>query len=132
MKRPFLLFLVLLISAFNPSAQEKRKEIKDYINTEIILDNGWAGESITLIKEKKNYIIIRKIFGSGVPVARTIKYSVTFKGDFQIDFSEIIEPDKLQSKKSCKEEFSIRVLEDGVSIFLNGLKLSKLSGNVLR
>jgi hypothetical protein len=123
MKRLFILSVVILISTFSTSAQETKKEIKDYINTEIILDNGWAGESITLIKEKKDYFIIRKIFGSGVPVAQTIKYSVTFNSNFQIDFSEIIENGDFEIEKSCKEEFRMSVSENEVSIYLNGLKV---------
>ena len=123
MKRLFILSVVILISTFSTSAQETKKEIKDYINTEIILDNGWAGESITLIKEKKGYFIIRKIFGSGVPVTRTIKYSVTFNSNFQIDFSEIIEPGDFEIEKLCEEEFRMSVSENGVSIYLNGLKV---------
>ncbi len=108
MKKLFLLSVILLNMAFNGVAQETRKEIKDFINTEIILNNGFAGESITLIKEKKNYFIIRKAFGSGIPVVLTIKYSVNFNSKFQIDFSEIIESDDSEFKKQCRRKIQNR------------------------
>lgn len=123
MNRLFLLLLFILISTFKASTQETRIEIKDYINVEFHLDNGWAGESITLIKEKKNYFIIRKIFGSGVAIVGTIKYSVTFNSDFQIDFSEISEATDYISENLGKEKFRMSVDEGGVFIYLNGLKV---------
>ena len=113
----------MLISTFVLSAQESRKEIKDYVNTEIFLENSWAGESMTLVKENKKYYIIRKIFGSGIPIVGTIKYLVTFNSDYQIEFSQITEVVNYESESLGKEEFMMSTEEDEVFIYLNGLKL---------
>ena len=97
--------------------------LKDYVDIEIFLDNGWAGESIILIKEKSDYFILRKIFGSGVPVAGSFIYAVTFKSDYQIEFSRIVEPKDIKPESPCDEQFRMSIENDEVSVYLNDLKL---------
>ena len=70
---------------------------------------------MTLIKEKKSYFIIRKYFGSGVPVIKTDKYYVTFKSDFKILFSHTAGP--------YREDFTLVVKEKGLALYLNGLEI---------
>lgn len=123
MIRVIVFSVVIIASTFNLAAQEVRKEIKDYVNTEILLDNGWAGESITLIKEKGDYFILRKVFGSGVPVAGTFKYMVTFKSEYQIEFTNIIEPKELNHEFPLDERFRMNSENEGIAVYLNGLKL---------
>lgn len=123
MNRVIVLSAVIVISAFNLSAQEVRMKIKDYVNTEIHLDNGWAGESITLFREKGDYFILRKVFGSGVPVAGKFRYAVTFMSDYQIEFTRIIEPKELNVEFPLDEQFRMNSENDGIAVYLNGLKL---------
>ena len=123
MIRVIVFSVVFVISTLNLAAQEVRKEIKDYINIEILLDNGWAGESITLIKEKGDYFILRKVFGSGVPVAASFRYAVTFKSEYQIEFNRIIEPKELNPESPLDERFRMNSENEGVAVYLNGLKL---------
>lgn len=129
MIKPIVLSFLIIFSIFNIKAQETRKEIKDYVDVEIFLDNGWAGESITLSKENRDYFILRKIFGSGVPVAGNFKYAVTFKSDFQIEFARIIEPKDIKPESPCDERFRMSIKNDEVAVYLNDLKLvTKIKG----
>jgi hypothetical protein len=126
MKKQYFLILLFSIFTLNVASQDSRKKIIDYINIEIYLDNGFAGESLTLIQEKKKYFIVRKIFGSGVPKLGTFKYLVKFNSDWQIDFWEIIHSESsVKLEKPQNEKFSISIEEeDGASVYLNNLKLS--------
>lgn len=72
-------------------AQDKRMKIKDFVDQEIRIDDNWAGQSITLIKENGEFFILRKFFGSGVPVIATSKYRVKFNNPYSISFSEELE-----------------------------------------
>ena len=112
-----------MLISINLFAQEKREKIKDFENQQIILDNGFAGESMTLVKETRHFYVVRKIFGSGIPVVRTIKYKVKFASAYQIEFSEIInETGKLESPELI-EYFKMSVLKGQLNLYLNGLKL---------
>jgi hypothetical protein len=103
--------------------QDKRLKIKDYLNKEIIIKDRWAGQSITLIKEQNNYLILRKIFGSGVAVAGSFKYEIEFNSDYQITFpkSNLHEPKKPEDFKG--EVFLLCSDEAGLSLYLNGLQV---------
>jgi len=104
-------------------SQDKRPKIKDYLNKEIIIKDNWAGQSITLIKEKNNYLILRKFFGSGVPVAGSFKYEVEFKSDYQIAFPKenVQDPKKPSDYKG--EVFLLCSEDSGLSLYLNGLEI---------
>jgi hypothetical protein len=121
MKTKFILIL-LYSFCFGTSliAQNKRPIIKDFLNKEIIIEDNFAGQSITLIKENKDYFILRKFFGSGVPVTDSIKYKVTFNSDYQICFSGM---EGKKTIKTNKEEFLLGLDERGLCLFLNGLRV---------
>ena len=124
MKRNLTLLLIfLLYCTLAVYSQDKRPKIKDYLNKEIILKDNWAGQSITLIKENSKYLIIRKIFGSGVPVAGSIKYEVRFNSDYQIAFpiENIQDPKKPSDYKG--EIFLLCSEDSGLSLYLNGLEV---------
>ena len=84
--------------------------------------DSFAGQTITLVNENKDYFILRKYFGSGVPVIGSIKYKVVFNSDYQIAFSEVIGTANANSVKSS-ENFLLCVEEKGISLYLNGLKI---------
>ncbi|MET2986125.1 hypothetical protein [Aureibaculum conchae] len=120
MNKLILLFVITLFSSNLVTAQETKKSIKDYVNTEISIENNWAGESLTLVKEKDTYFVIRKIKGSGVEVVKTLKYAVDFKSDYRVEFSEVVEP---KDTKTDNEKFSIMVEGNEISVTLNGLSV---------
>lgn len=72
------LLTCFLLLATCLEAQEERTAIKDFLNQEIKIDDNFSGQSITLIKEEQDYFILRRYFGSGVPVIDSVKYKVTF------------------------------------------------------
>jgi len=122
MKNKITLILILLIyCTLAVYSQDKRPKIKDYLNKEIIIKDHWAGQSITLIKENNKYLIIRKIFGSGVPVAASFKYEVKFNSEYQIAFPKenIQDPNKPGDYKG--EVFLLCSEDSGLSLYLNGL-----------
>ena len=84
-----------------------------------MLDNGWAGESFTLERKDKKFIVFHTIFGSGVPIISKTSYPVSQLGEHKIGFS--IAPTKV----SDKFEFTFSLTQDGeLEIFHEGYKLA--------
>lgn len=108
-----------------PVSKKERITIKDYLNQEIRFDDGWAGQSITLIKENETYFVLRTFFGSGLPVTGYAKYKVIFDNDYQITFSDVIEDSRRNAVKK-KEEFIFCIEENGYGLYLNGERLSTI------
>jgi hypothetical protein len=93
--------------ALSSHAQE---DIYAIVNKEILLEDHWAGQSLTLVYENNKYVLLRKIFGSGRPVIYTKKYDIEFNSDYVIETSGDPETFKIMAR-------------DGIKVFLNGLKL---------
>jgi len=124
MKNNITLLLIFLIYWTLPAySQDNRLKIKGYLNKEILIKDSFAGQSITLIKEKNKYLILRKIFGSGVPVAGSFKYEVEFNSDYQITFPKenVQDPKKPVNYKG--EVFLLCSKDSGLSLYLNGLEV---------
>ncbi len=118
-----LCFVFCALCAVTATAQDTRAKINDYLGKEIRLDDGWTGQSMTLLKENDDYIILRKYFGSGRPVLGTLKYKVVFKSDYMIEFgTETIDPPCDDAAK-MQETFRLAVEEKGLCLYLNGLKV---------
>lgn len=105
-----------------PASGKHKAKIKDYLNQEIRFDDGWAGQSITLIKENDTYFVLRTFFGSGLPIIGYRKYKVVFKSDYQISFSEVFEASK-NMKIQEDEDFLLSVEKEGLSLYLNKVKM---------
>ena len=118
-----ILFLVLVACSLPAQTNDNRAKIKGYLDHEIQIINRFAGQSITLIKEKQDYYIVRKIFGSGMPVVATVKYKVVFNSDYQITFSEIAESSSDRLNGDNNEVFILCSEENGISLYLNQLKI---------
>ena len=117
-----LCFVFCILCTATTIAQDKRAKIKDYLNQEIFVVDSFAGQSITLVKENNDYFILRKYFGSGVPVIGSVKYKVEFNSNYQIVFSEIIDVSKTDLMKS-NEKFTLCVEDKGLGLYLNGLRI---------
>ena len=120
--KAILCFVFCILCTVTAIAQDKRAKIKDYLNQEIFVVDNFAGQSITLVKENNDYFILRKYFGSGVPVIDSVKYKVEFNSDYQIAFSEVIDASKVDLMKS-DEKFILGVEDNGLGMYLNGLKI---------
>jgi len=118
-----ILLLVLVACSLPAQTHDNRAKIKDYLGYEIQIIDRFAGQSITLIKEKQDFYIVRKIFGSGLPVVATVKYKVVFNSDYQITFSEIADSSSDRLNSSNNEVFLLCSEEDGISLYLNQLKI---------
>ncbi len=114
----FFFFTFLFLSS--SIAQDKSQKIIDFLNQEIIINDTFSGQSITLIKENNDYFIMRKFYGSGVPVIGKLKYRVNFTSDYQITFSDIVEGNKVIKNK---EEFLLNVEEKVLALYFNDLKI---------
>jgi hypothetical protein len=124
MKRNLTLLLIILIYCTLPVySQDNQPKIKDYLNKEIYIKDYFSGQSMTLIKEKNKYLILRKFLGSGVPVARSVIYEVVFDNDYQIAFPKenIQNPKKPSTYKG--EVFLLCSEDSGLRLYLNGLEL---------
>lgn len=123
MKMKVVLCVVFcIVCILTTNAQSRRAEMKDYLNQELWVTDRLAGQSITLVKENEDYFILRKYFGSGVPVTGTIKYKVVCMSQYQIAFSEIADASHVNLIHRG-ENFILCVEEEGLSLYLNGLKI---------
>jgi hypothetical protein len=118
-----VLLLVLVACSLPAQTKDNKVKIKDYLDHEIQIIDRFAGQSITLIKEKQDYYIVRKIFGSGRPVVATVKYKVVFNSDYQITFSEIADSSSDGLSSNNNEVFLLCSEENGISLYLNQLKI---------
>ena len=120
----FFILTTTICGAYAQVQQDSRPKIKEYIDKKIHIVDNFAGQSIMMIKEKRDFYIIREIFGSGIPVKATIKYKVEFSSDYQITFSEIVDNSETEKdKKNLREEFILSVGDNGLDLFLNNLKV---------
>lgn len=100
------------------SSADKRTKIKSFVEQELVIEDTFAGQSFTLKKEDNEFIMVRKIFGSGRPIVAEIIYDVKFESDYQLTFSKSDDNSKLI------EEFLLIVNEENaLNLYLNGLKL---------
>ena len=113
------LFLIL-----QPIYSEEREKIFSLLNREIIVEDNFAGQSFTFIKEGNDYFILRKIFGSGLPVIATIKYRANITSDYQIRFSKVEKKEKKGKEQVKDEEFIVIIYEGNkFALYLNGLQV---------
>ncbi|GHV09456.1 hypothetical protein FACS189485_22090 [Spirochaetia bacterium] len=124
-KYTFALFILLIFS--NTIYSQNNNDIYSVVDHEIIIKDNWAGQSLTLVKEGSNYYIIRKIFGSGVPIVEIIKYNVRFNSDYKITTLDIesIQNNSIENY-GLKETFEIYFRNNKIEVYLNGLKIEIL------
>lgn len=104
------------------SFSQENKLIQLMLNKEIYLDDGWAGESITLIKGNNNYFLLKKKFGSGLPIIYEVKYEIEYKADDEIETGKIIEISKKHPK--LNDKYNIKLNKDNkIIIFFNQKQL---------
>lgn len=117
--------MIIFVLVFLNLNAEERQNIYSLLNKEIFISDGFAGQSITLIKESDKYYIIRTYFGSGVPVISKVKYSVDFTSDHQLRFSRIIEGRRPGLKENIQEEFILTIIEKNkIQLLLNGIMVA--------
>ena len=84
MKKILFLILFFFVSIYYTFSQNNDHVLAIIIDKEIVINNGFAGESLTLTYEEGKYYIYRKIFGSGVPYIGIIKYNVSVSNPCEI------------------------------------------------
>jgi hypothetical protein len=104
-----------------PLRKTREQRLKTTINEELIIEDNWAGQSVTLIKQNRDYYIRHKIFGSGIPVIDSAKYEVEFTSAYQLTFSGGISRDTVL--KDHRNDFLMIVDDKGLCLYLNGLKV---------
>lgn len=117
-----IILITVLLFIYNIFLYSADRNIYSIVDKEITVSLGFAGESFALIKENNNFILVRKILGSGVPVVGEIKYKVFFDNEYKIIFSEIIYiSDNIRTCYSeNKELFELIVNEQYLFLYLNG------------
>ncbi len=122
MKRILIFIVMIFLNGVLFSAEENL--VKSILNKEIIISDNWAGQSMTLIKEQNDYFIIRKIFGSGVPVVSEMRYKVKIESTSQLRFSELIVNEEDSNYAKVQEQFIMQISQNNtVKLFLNGLEV---------
>lgn len=123
-RKVLLIFILFIGFGVCIQAQDNRAKIKDFVDREVLIIDTFSGQSITLIKEKREFYILRKFFGSGVPIIGTVKYRVDFNSPYQITFSEMVETSFDNGKLINHEEFILSIADNGLKLYLNGLQVS--------
>jgi hypothetical protein len=123
----YLIFpLLFLVSLF--SFAETRLTLDSLLNKEFYIPGGFAGGSITLIKESGEYFLVRKDFGSGLPVIQTLKYSGNLISSYKIIFSTIIQRDNEIVSIEDIRKFTILIDENNnVKILINDIERPELT-----
>lgn len=92
---------------------DERETIDTYIGTELFVETGFAGESITIEMENGEYFICRKVFGSGTPTIAREVHPATKESDWQLRF-------ELDERNS----FVLGIIASGeLELLLNGFML---------
>lgn len=126
-RKILLIFILCIGFGVCIQAQDNRAKIKDFVDKEVQIIDTFSGQSITLIKENREYYILRKFFGSGVQIIGTVKYKVDFNSPYQITFSEMVETSFDIDKLFNHEEFILSIADNGLKLYLNGLQVSIMS-----
>jgi hypothetical protein len=122
--RKYTIALIIFIGFSNIIYSQNNNDIYSIVDNEIIIKDNWAGQSLTLIKSCSNYYIIRKIFGSGVPVVGIIKYNIRFDSNYKITTLNIESiPNNIIENYNSNEIFEIYYQNNKIEIYLNGLKI---------
>ena len=122
--KKYIIALIIFIVFSNTIYSQNNNDIYSIVDYEIIIKDNWARQSLTLIKEGSNYYIIRKIFGSGVPVVGIIKYNIKFNSNYKITTLNIESiPNNIIENYNSNEIFEIYYRNNKIEIYLNGLKI---------
>jgi hypothetical protein len=123
MKR--LISLALFVWCAAMLHADDRPKIDALLNREILIQDGWAGQSVTLKKDSAGYFVIRTYFGSGLPVVGTVRYKVKVLSPYQVRFSEIEDGTGIGQGGEKQEEFVLSIAgESDFELFLNGLRVA--------
>ncbi len=107
--------LLLMLSTSMVVNADERELIDAYIGSELYIETGFAGASITIGKDEGNYLICHKVFGSGRPIVSSKVYPASKQSDWQLRF-------KIEESNN----FILSVSAPGkLELLLNGYKLQK-------
>ena len=82
--------ILLILLAMSPNAfAEKFSSFDALVGKELMADNGWAGESFTLERKDKKFVVCHTIFGSGVPIVSKTSYPVSQLGELDYSHHQI-------------------------------------------
>jgi hypothetical protein len=119
-KKVFLIGILI----FNIALLYSQNNIYSILNKEIVIEDDWAGQSLTLVlEENNNYYVYRRIFGSGVAYTAIIKYRVIFNSEYKITISEIDTISENARGRYNNETITI-YYRDELRIYLNGIRIS--------
>jgi hypothetical protein len=116
MKGIHLIALPLLVLSTSMVVNaDKRETIDAYIGSELFIETGFAGASITIGKDEENYLICHKALGSGRPIVSSEIYPASKQSDWQLRF-----------KIKENNNFILSVTAPGkLELLLNGYKLQE-------
>lgn len=103
-------------------AQGERPTIDALVGEEFLIEDTWAGQSITLTKVKKEgekgggkYVVVWKKFGSGRPIMKQLDCKVKVHNQYQFSF--------FLDAETKKNEFTVSITDQGTKVFLNGVRV---------
>jgi len=113
----------MLINVFFTFSQNNEHSIFDILNKEIVINNGFAGESLTLVYESNKYYLYRRIFGSGVPYIGTIKYNVTINNIYELTAMRIEEISENIITRYSNDYININIYDiNELEVYINDIK----------
>jgi hypothetical protein len=106
---------LLMLSTSMVVNADERETIDAYISSELFIETGFAGASITIGKDEENYLICHKVLGSGRPILSSKIYPALKQSDWQLRF-----------KIKENNNFILSVTAPGkLELPLNGYKLQE-------
>ena len=95
---------------------DDRPTIDSLIGKTIFIEDSFAGQSFTLSKKKKDYMVSWVRHGSGVPVIGSQKCKVRLDSNYQFRFS--------LDHREKNHEFMVTIhRKDEIKVYLNGVRI---------
>ena len=124
MKTRSIVIIFLFVTAWVYA--DDRPTIDSLIGKRIYIEDAFAGQSFTLSKKKKDYMVSWVRHGSAVPAIRSQKCKVRIDSNYQFRFS-LDHPDEKNHEfmVSISGKDEIKVYLNGVRIYVDGLWVKK-------
>ncbi len=119
-----ILTIVILFWSGSFVCADDLSTIDSLVGREIFISDGWAGQSLKVVKADDGYQVIRTFYGSGRPVVGTATYRARAAGRYQLRFPATSDSGGVGQRKTVGEEFILTIVEGNrIQLLFNGLQI---------
>ena len=109
---------ILGLCLLSTSYGADRPTIESLIGVEIVIEDDFAGQSFTLLKQKDIYTVSWAKHGSGLPVIRTQECKVQVNSKYQFVFRVASEKKTNEFKVSIDGQGQLKVYHEHIRIYI--------------